>query len=230
MFLVHSLFLSFFLSATGQPFDRSKHRTQVSSTWLNYLAKYRCLQSCTCRCAARILPDNIDRLGPGTAGEQEFLILSSCRNSARPPPPRLDPAHVSSPPGGERVVYQPRGFHRERNPVGRRPVHLSMRNNGHRCLRCPRARQQSRGKVQRPEPDFSWLANLRHRFVAPRRRHPVRTWTHRVRSGGANAERRILRRFDIKHNRQREREREREACVQMGGPYGARWGETHQAK
>lgn len=154
----------FLFSFHRPPFDRSKHRTQVSLTWLNYLAKYRCLQSCTCRRAARILPDNIDRHGPGTAGEQEFLILSSCRNSARPPP-RLDLAHVSSPPPPSpeesTLFISPGDFYRV--PPADPPVYAQQRAQVSKVF--ARAATVTRQGAT-AEPDFSCLANLRH---------PVRT-------------------------------------------------------
>lgn len=63
--------------------------------------------------APSLLPDNIDRRARHR--EQEFLILSSCRNSAARP--QSTRSFSLSPPslarrgrGGGRVVYQPQGF------------------------------------------------------------------------------------------------------------------------
>lgn len=100
--------------------------------------------------APSLLPDNIDRRARHR--EQEFLILSSCRNSAARPQSTRS-FSLSPPPsragGGEggALFISPRDFYRVPSEPSAQPVHLSVRNNGHRC---PRARQQSRGKVQRP--------------------------------------------------------------------------------
>lgn len=125
-----------------------------------HLAKYRCLQSPTCRVQLTFSPIiSIAR----HSGEQEFLMLSSCRNSARRRP---DPAHVPPLPGrGERAALfiSPGDFYRDRanSPPAGTPVYAQQRAQ----VSARAATVTRQGATA--ERDFCW-SNLRNGISAPR--------------------------------------------------------------